>query len=485
MLTKFEEQILSDDERGFFHGYDLPLGVESHTTVDNQSNNSGGAIAVRRRSRRQIPTRRSSLEDLPVPRESFDSQSRQTRQRTRSYDARRSSRQARSTRVEERSVLESSGLRTLEQLSSNSRQGLRGRTVQGGRRFSVRQQNARQAAPEVPMPRRSSRPGLRNSVDAEIPSINEEQQVHLSQARSVTRDERGSRRIHISTRHAEANTDDMVSHDEPESERQASRQRRDTTTTLTRNSVARAASRPAHCNESSQTETNHSERFSGSVSSSDDSGEEVSPTPMQRRTTRTSTRSSVERSNSQAIKVNDTRRSHALVSRSADDMSFESNDIEEIKAAPNTRRATRAHCSARQNNSSADEQLSGQDSEFDAPLEAESSDSEDSGVKPRASRARPAKRKAKQTETPKKKAHENGNEATARLVSVLLILVLLKLPLRILTHHRPSSVLTLAMRRTFLLLPPGNLRLLDDQRRKQKRKDGKVRFESRKAILFH
>jgi hypothetical protein len=54
-------------------------------------------------------------------------------------------------------------------------------------------------------------------------------------------------------------------------------------------------------------------------------------------------------------------------------MSFESNDIEEINAAPDALRATRAHCSAHQNNSSADEQLSGQDLEFDAPLEAESS----------------------------------------------------------------------------------------------------------------
>jgi hypothetical protein len=75
------------------------------------------------------------------------------------------------------------------------------------------------------MPRHSSWPGLRNSVDAEIPSINEEWQVHLSQARLVTWDERGSRRIHISTRHAEVNIDDMVSHDEPELEHQASQQR--------------------------------------------------------------------------------------------------------------------------------------------------------------------------------------------------------------------------------------------------------------------
>ena len=279
MLTKFEEQILSDDECGFFHGYDLPLGVESHTTVDNQSNNSGGAIAIQHRSRHQIPMQRSSLEDLPVPRESFDSQSRQTWQRTQSYDARCSSRQARSTRVEKWSVLESSGLQMLEQLSSNSWQGLRWRTVQGRRRFSVWQQNTQQAAPEVPMPHHSSWPGLRNSVDAEIPSINEERQVHLSQARSVTQDERGSHRIHISTRHAEANIDDMVSHDEPELEHQASQQRQDMTTTLMQNSVACAALRPAHCNESSQMETNHSECFSGSISSSDDSGEDSHAVP--------------------------------------------------------------------------------------------------------------------------------------------------------------------------------------------------------------
>jgi hypothetical protein len=89
-------------------------------------------------------------------------------------------------------------------------------------------------------------------------------------------------------------------------------------------------------------------------------------------------------------------------------MSFESKDIEERKATPNAQRATRAHCSAHQNDSLADEQLSSQDSEFNELLEAESSNSEDSGVKPHASRAAQLAKKAKQTKMPKKKCKKTG-----------------------------------------------------------------------------
>ena len=197
MLAKFEEQ--------YFHKYDLALEVDTRATTVEQQHPSGGAVAVRRRSQRQIQTRRSTLEDLPVPSDSLASQSRQARQRTRSSSTRRSPRQGRSARGGERSVLESSGLRTLEQLSSNGRQGLRGRVEPvSGRRFSVRQQNARQAAPQVAIPRRSARTGRRSSIYAEMPSdIDDGNQDPPSAAMSRVREARGIGRIRISTRHTE------------------------------------------------------------------------------------------------------------------------------------------------------------------------------------------------------------------------------------------------------------------------------------------
>ena len=194
-----------ENERAYFHKYDLPLEVDTRATTVEQQHPSGGAVTVRRRSQRQIQTRRSTLEDLPVPSDSLASQSRQARQRTRSSSTRRSPRQGRSARGGERSVLESSGLRTLEQLSSNGRQGLRGRVEPvSGRRFSVRQQNARQAAPQVAIPRRSARTGRRSSIYAEMPSdIDDGNQDPPSAAMSRVREARGIGRIRISTRHTE------------------------------------------------------------------------------------------------------------------------------------------------------------------------------------------------------------------------------------------------------------------------------------------
>jgi len=117
-----------------------------------------------------------------------------------------------------------------------------------------------------------------------------------------------------------------------------------------------------------------------------------------------SLRSSIQSNGSPVSEVYGNRRSHAQESRSADDISSDSTGMEDRKPAFKTRRTTRSRRSVCRDDSSADQQLSGQESEFGEPLEVESSDPEDITISTRASRVRPAGRNGKQNESPNRKS---------------------------------------------------------------------------------
>ena len=130
MMKTFEELVLDEEERIFFHKHDAPVVESSNhgSSVIPTANVESPKSAVQRRSQRIVPTR-SLLEAVKgsVPKVKGN------RQKARSSSTRqRSARRTRNHPPVERSVLEAiqpQAVQTLEQLSSGRGQRVRGRVT--------------------------------------------------------------------------------------------------------------------------------------------------------------------------------------------------------------------------------------------------------------------------------------------------------------------------------------------------------------------
>lgn len=215
MLGKFEELVLSEEERQIFHKYDTPVAGIATTTAalpETLPNPESRSSAVQRRSQRR-PTVRSPLESIPSPLVIARPQSRSTGRSTRPANRQNNLRQGRVRQT--RSVLEAVApepVRTLEQLSSGRGQSTRGRATRSSTTFarasvSSSYQSGLLLNEQIrDIPRRAARGSLRNSVYAEVASDVDEIEV-VQQAAST----RGCRRSVL--REGQTNRADRVVND--------------------------------------------------------------------------------------------------------------------------------------------------------------------------------------------------------------------------------------------------------------------------------
>lgn len=189
VVAKFEEHVLDEEERAFFHKYDAPLSgslASLEETSAAQADAPSASAVIQRRSQRQRQPPRSILEDVSEPAgESTRSRSTRAGLRGRSTGRRGNFRQQES----DSSVLEAVAQRevapTLEQLSSNGRS--RGRSTR------ILRNNQQAAAQGRSMPQRSARTGLRNPVYQDQPSdIDEEIEMDPSPRAAAARATRRS-----------------------------------------------------------------------------------------------------------------------------------------------------------------------------------------------------------------------------------------------------------------------------------------------------
>ena len=280
VVARFEENVLNEEERVFFHKYDAPLSSSQaslgDTTVARADAPSVSAV-VQRRSQRQRHPPRSILENVSAPAEEF------RRQRSTTT---RSGRRVRSTggrghfwQESNSSILESvaqpAAAPTLEQ---------RGRSR--GRSTRTLQNNQRATRQSRSMPQRSARASSRSSMYQDMPSDIDEEGTEPSPRtaaarvtrRSTARGESAGVSFRRSLRPGLRNSgsQDLSSSDEDDDAQEFSRD------TRTRRSSRRAEPASDHA----------------SAGSSDEDEEESSQSPLQRRATRGSSRWSPQGTNS-------------------------------------------------------------------------------------------------------------------------------------------------------------------------------------------
>lgn len=182
LVAAVENNVFSDEEKEFFHKYDLPIsGVPLDSLVElgnGGSDLSSAPLVIQRRPQRHCRPPRSVLEDITgsSPEECKASRSARVNRSIRAT-VRRAGAQLPGS---ESSVLEAveqpEVAPTLEQLSSNGR--ARGRTA------TTRQNNQRELTSSRNIPQRSARLGSRNSVYQDPSSDIDEETEHSMQASS-------------------------------------------------------------------------------------------------------------------------------------------------------------------------------------------------------------------------------------------------------------------------------------------------------------